>query len=208
MTNQLFSRRLFLESTAGLGATFGLAGMFGAIRPAFGALAKPAAPVTLDIIDVAGNLALTQTAIENYRKAKPDWASKITFSKAPAPELPGKLKAQQDANQVGIDLVLTGTDVLSAGIDQKLWEKLVPDHAADLPDLKSIFLEPAWRMQGLAEVKAFSSPITRRGRSSNMRRNGLKPCRRRPPSCWPGPRPIPNASFTRGRPTPGQDGPS
>ncbi len=151
MTLQSLSRRLFLGTTAGFGVACGLAGKFGAIRPALAALAKPASPVTLNIVDVAGNLALTQAAIENYRKAKPDWVSRIIFSKAPSPELPGKLKAQQDANQVDIDLVLTGTDVLSAGIDQKLWQRLIPDHAADLPDLQSIYLDPAWRMQGLAE---------------------------------------------------------
>jgi putative spermidine/putrescine transport system substrate-binding protein len=34
------------------------------------------------------------------------------------PELPGKIKAQQEAGRVDIDLVLTGTDALSAGLDQ------------------------------------------------------------------------------------------
>jgi putative spermidine/putrescine transport system substrate-binding protein len=153
MSTEKLSRRMFLGAASGLGATWGLTGTFGGIRPSLAALAKPASPVTLNVVDVAGNLALTQTAIENYRKAKPDWVSRITFSKAPSPELPGKIKAQQDANQVDIDLVLTGTDALSAGIDQKLWMGLIPDHAADLPDLKNIFLDPAWRMQGLAEGK-------------------------------------------------------
>ena len=125
--------------------------MFVGSRPAFAALTKPASPVSLNIVDVAGNLALTQTAIENYRKAKPDWVSKISFSKAPSPEMPGKIKAQQDANQVDIDLVLTGLGVLSAGIDQKLWQSVLTEHAADLPDLKSIYIDPAWRMQAMAE---------------------------------------------------------
>lgn len=139
------SRRGFLAASAGT------ARLLAAGRPVFAALQKPASPVTLNVVDVAGNLALTQKAIENYRKAKPDWASRIVFSKAPAPELPGKLKAQQDANRVDIDLVLTGTDVLSAGIDQKLWINLLPDRAGDLPKLSDIYLEPAARMQGLAE---------------------------------------------------------
>ena len=95
-----------------LGATLGLAAAW-----PIGARAQglPSAPVTLNIVDVAGNLALTQKAIETYRKAKPNLVSKITFTKAPAPELPGKIKAQQDAGRVDIDLVLTGTDALSAG---------------------------------------------------------------------------------------------
>ena len=68
--------------------------------------------MTLNIVDVAGNLALTQEAIDAYAKKNPKLVSKVTFTKAPSPELPGKLKAQQDAGRVDIDLVLTGTDVL------------------------------------------------------------------------------------------------
>jgi len=77
--------------------------------------------------------------------------SRITFTKAPAPELPGKIKAQQDANRVDIDMVLTGTDALSAGIDQKLWIPVVEQQAASLPKLSDIFLEGANKMQALAK---------------------------------------------------------
>ena len=110
------SRRKFLSTT---GSVLGAATV-GAPLVATTALAQ-AAPVALNIIDIAGNLALTQKAFEAYRKAKPDKVSKFTFTKAPAPELAGKIKAQQDANRVDIDLVLTGSDGLAAGIDQKLW---------------------------------------------------------------------------------------
>ena len=77
--------------------------------------------------------------------------SSITFGKAPAPELPGKLKAQQDAGRVDIDLVLTGTDALSAGVAQGLWTELLPGHAADLPKLDDIYLPAARNMQTLAQ---------------------------------------------------------
>ena len=97
----------------------------------------------LNVIDVAGQLQLTQGAMEHYAKANPKLVSKITFSQAPAPELPGKLKAQQDAGRVDIDLVLTGTDGLSAGIDQKLWMPLVTDYASALPKLQDIYLPGA-----------------------------------------------------------------
>jgi putative spermidine/putrescine transport system substrate-binding protein len=107
--------------------------------------------VTLSVVDVAGNLALTQTAIENFRKAKPQLVSKFNFTKAPAPELPGKIKAQQGAGRVDIDLVLTGTDALAAGIEQGLWVELLPAHAAALPNLDAIYLPPAAKMQTLAK---------------------------------------------------------
>jgi putative spermidine/putrescine transport system substrate-binding protein len=113
--------------------------------------ALPGSPVALNIIDVAGNLALTQKAMEAYAAAKPDLVSNITFSKATAPELPGKIQAEQAAGRLDIDLVLSGTDALSAGISQDLWIKLLPDHADALPDLDSILLDPAKNMQALAQ---------------------------------------------------------
>ena len=144
MTDLKITRRTFVGGAAGLA---GLA--------AFGARAQgpalPTSPVALSIVDVAGNLALTQKAIENYRRAKPNLVSRITFTKAPAPELPAKIKAQQDANRVDIDMVLTGTDALSAGIDQKLWMPIAQEYAAKLPTLAEIYLEGALKMQGLAQ---------------------------------------------------------
>lgn len=120
------------------------------VSSAFAQAKLPTSPVTLSIVDVAGNLALTQQAIQNYQKAKPELVSNIAFTKAPAPELPGKLKAQQAANRVDIDLVLTGTDALSAGLEMDLWVKLLPDDSGALPKLDDIYLEPAARMQSLA----------------------------------------------------------
>jgi len=144
MSDSIITRRALIGGAAGAA---GLAVFNGR---AFAQPALPKSPVTLSIVDVAGNLALTQKAIENYRRAKPNLVSRITFTKAPAPELPSKLKAQQQANRVDIDLVLTGTDALSAGIDQKLWVELLPAYQATLPKLDDIYLEPAARMQTLA----------------------------------------------------------
>ena len=115
------------------------------------AMPKPKSPLLLTVVDVAGNLALTQKAFENYRKANPELVSRIIFTKAPAPELPGKLRAQQAANRVDIDLVLTGTDALAAGIAQGIWEPLLPAHKAALPDLDAILMPGPHAMQGLAQ---------------------------------------------------------
>jgi putative spermidine/putrescine transport system substrate-binding protein len=127
----------------------GLAGS--AALPAFAQnLPLPTSPVTLNFVDVAGNLALTQKAIEAYRDKNPKLVAKVNFSKAPAPELPGKIKAQQDAGRVDIDGVLTGIDALSAGVDQKLWIPIATDYAAKLPKLDDIYVPGAARMQQLA----------------------------------------------------------
>jgi putative spermidine/putrescine transport system substrate-binding protein len=148
MISMTTTRRGLLGGAAGL-AAFGARGTRAATVPAL-----PSAPVALNVIDVAGQLQLTQRAMEEYAKANPKLVSKISFSQAPAPELPGKLKAQQDAGRVDIDLVLTGTDGLSAGIDQKLWVPIVGDYAAALPNLAEIYLPGALKMQGLAQDQA------------------------------------------------------
>ena len=109
-------------------------------------LAPAQSPVTLNVVDVAGNLALTQDAIENFRAKNPNRVSRITFTKAPSPELPGKIKAQQAAKRVDIDLVLTGTDALAAGIEQGLWTQILPTYAAKFPNLLQNYQEPAAKM--------------------------------------------------------------
>ena len=77
---------------------------------------KPKKAVALNVLDVAGNLQLTQGMIDEFVKKNPDVISRVTYSKSPAPELVGKIKAQQNANRVDIALVLTGVDGLAAGI--------------------------------------------------------------------------------------------
>jgi putative spermidine/putrescine transport system substrate-binding protein len=151
MSSLLISRRRFVGDVAGF-AAIGASGL-AAFSPtgAWAQLTLPKAPVSLNIVDVAGNLALTQKAFEAYRAAKPDLVSKITFTKAPSPELPGKIKAQQDAGRVDIDMVLTGTDALAAGFDQKLWVDLLGEYASALPKLGDILLPPAAKMQDLAK---------------------------------------------------------
>jgi putative spermidine/putrescine transport system substrate-binding protein len=141
MTHDI-TRRTFVGGAAGA-ALLGASG-------ARAQLALPKQAVALNIVDVAGNLALSQKAFEAYRKAKPELVSRFTFTKAPAPELPGKIKAQQDAGRVDIDLVLTGTDALSAGIDQKLWLDVLGQHKAALPKLDDIYNKGAAMMQTLA----------------------------------------------------------
>ncbi|HLY90968.1 MAG TPA: extracellular solute-binding protein [Acetobacteraceae bacterium] len=148
MTTPKVDRRTLLGGMAGL-AALGAGRAFAASAPAL-----PSSPVTLNVVDVAGQLQLTQGAIDAFAKANANLVSKITYSQAPAPELPGKIKAQQAAKSVDIDLVLTGTDALSAGIDQGLWIPVVTDYASVLPKLQDIYQPGAWKMQGLAQNQA------------------------------------------------------
>ena len=75
-------RRTFLGGAAGVAALAAT----GVRARAF----LPKSPVALNVIDVGGALALMQKAFEEYRKAKPELVSRITYVKAPAPELASK----------------------------------------------------------------------------------------------------------------------
>jgi putative spermidine/putrescine transport system substrate-binding protein len=157
MTDSTYpTRRRVVAGAAGLAAL-----------AATGARAQAqAAPVALNIIDVAGNLQLTQAAIERFGKDNPKLISRLNFSRAPSPELPAKLKAQQEANRVDIDLVLTGPGAMSDGIQQGLWVELWKTYASQLPKAEEVYHEQALMMQrnfgqneGVAVVYTPSGPL-------------------------------------------------
>ncbi|OGB95119.1 MAG: hypothetical protein A3H39_08375 [candidate division NC10 bacterium RIFCSPLOWO2_02_FULL_66_22] len=110
-----------------VGALLALAAS-GAWRPA-----SAQQPITLSVIDVAGDLASVQVILDNYKKTFPNKVKDIKIQRAPAPELPAKIKAQQDAGRVDINLILTGQDagsqLAAAGQVIKLfptYDKLFP----------------------------------------------------------------------------------
>ncbi len=115
---------------------------------------KASGPVTINVVDVAGTLQLVQEAIEAFRAAQPGKVDKFTFTKAPAPELPGKLKAMQSAGRMDIDLVLGGTDILAAGIEQGLWTRMFPDHADVFGKAVDSYTDQVREMQKLAQDQA------------------------------------------------------
>lgn len=112
---------------------------------------KPSKPVELNILDVAGNLQLTQGMIDDFVRAHPDYVSKVNATKATAPDMPGKLKAEQNSGTSQTHLVLTGTDGLANVIEQKLVHTLLPDYSAKLPNLEQVYLPAANEMQKLAQ---------------------------------------------------------
>jgi putative spermidine/putrescine transport system substrate-binding protein len=121
---------------------------------AFGGSAM-AAPIAINVIDVAGDLQVSQPALEKFQAEHPDLVSKFVFTQATAPELAGKLKAQQDAGRVDIDFVLTGNDALAAGMEQGLWLEILPKYASMFPDLKDLYIHGAYLMQDMAHGQAF-----------------------------------------------------
>jgi hypothetical protein len=150
----------------------------------------PTSPVTINVVDVAGNLALTQDAMEEYAKKNPKLVAKFNFTKAPAPELPGKLKAMQGAGRSDIDLVLTGTDFLAAGIEQGLLIKILPDHASKFPNLTGNYQPAAAKMQELAADYGIAVAFMPAGPLVEYNPAKVKQRRRRRRSCSRGARPI------------------
>ncbi|WP_330273681.1 extracellular solute-binding protein [Lentzea sp. NBC_00516] len=112
---------------------------------------KPSKPVELNVLDVAGNLQLTQGMIDDFVKAHPDVVSKVNATKATAPDMPGKLKAEQNSGTSQTHLVLTGTDGLASVIEQKLVHTVLPEYSARLPKLEDVYLPSANEMQKLAQ---------------------------------------------------------
>lgn len=126
----------------------------------------PSSPVALNIIDVAGNLQLTQVSLERFARENPKLVSRLNFSRAPSPELPAKIKAQQQANRVDIDLVLTGPGAMSDGIQQGLWVDVWKSHADKLPKAEAAYHAQALMMQrnfgqneGVAVAYSPSGPL-------------------------------------------------
>jgi len=111
----------------------------------------PSKPVTLNILDVAGNLALTKPAIEAFKAKYPQIVSNVTYSTGTAPQLASKIEAQQQGGNVQTHLVLTGTDGLAAGIKLGLWQNVKTYYDQFFPNLMSNYQTAAASMATLAQ---------------------------------------------------------
>jgi putative spermidine/putrescine transport system substrate-binding protein len=110
----------------------------------------PSEPVTLNILDVAGNQKLTGPMVDAFVEDHPDIISSVSWESAGSPDLVGTIKPQVDSGDLSVDLVMTGNDGLSAGIEQDLWIPLVDDFGDRLTNMDG-YLEPAAAMQELAD---------------------------------------------------------
>ncbi|MDB5563201.1 MAG: extracellular solute-binding protein [Hyphomicrobiales bacterium] len=153
------TRRTVLLGTLAAGATIALGSKMAAAQ----SFPKPSQPLTISVIDVAGDLQLSQPALEKFAQAHPELVSRFVYTQATAPELAGKLQAQQAANRVDIDLVLTGNDALAAGMEQGLWTEILPKYASMFPDLEKLYLPGAYQMQKMANGQGFVDDWTPSG---------------------------------------------
>ncbi len=124
-------------------------------------LALPSSPVTLNLVDVAGDMQVAQPMIEDYIKAHPDRVKKVNFDTGDATQIVSKLKAQQSAGKTQIDILLTGNDALGLGIEEGVFTKLWPTYEAQLADSVSTYQEGAKKLfddtNGFATVNDFGN---------------------------------------------------
>jgi putative spermidine/putrescine transport system substrate-binding protein len=118
-------------------------------------------PITISVIDVAGDLSSVRDIIENYKKANPQKVKDVTYQRAPAPELPAKIKAQQDAGRVDINLILTGQDAGSVLVQNGQLVKLFPQYDKLLP--KDELTEAAKVLQEEGEGHLLPSVVSNGG---------------------------------------------
>jgi putative spermidine/putrescine transport system substrate-binding protein len=146
VTSSNLSRRTVVSAAAGVAGMAALGGHAFAQQ-----LKLPTSPVEISVIDGAGGLALAQPIFDNYRKQKPHLVSKIAFTKGAQPEIAPKLKAQQAANRVDIDLCLLGSTAVMMGMADGVYLPLLPTYANMLPKLDDILIDSARKMQALVQ---------------------------------------------------------
>jgi putative spermidine/putrescine transport system substrate-binding protein len=105
-----------------------LAGLFLAVTPV-----HAQQPVTISVIDVAGDLSSVQVILDNYKKAFPNKVKEIKTQRAPEPELPAKIKAQQDAGRLDVNLIMTGQSAASQLVAAGQLVKLLPTYEKMFP---------------------------------------------------------------------------
>ena len=112
-------------------------------------------PVTISVIDVAGDLSSVQVILDNYKKAFPNKVKEIKTQRAPEPELPAKIKAQQDAGRLDINLIMTGQSAASQLVFAGQLVKLFPTYDKMFP--KDELTEAGRALQDEVEGRPWSA---------------------------------------------------
>ena len=111
---------------------------------------EPSAPIALTLLDGAGNVTVNRAIYDGFAAAHPELVSSIDYQSAPAPDVAGKIRAQQLAGTVDISVVVGGTDVMGAAQTEDLMLPLLPDHTSSLPDLAQIQDQSGADLQDMA----------------------------------------------------------
>ena len=122
----------------------------------------PSKPITLTVLDVAGDLSLTKQMFQSFAHQHPQMVSQIQYESGTPTDVAGKIAAQQSSGSVSIDLILTGDDGLAAMQKTNELVKLLPNYASAFPGLQQKMEPSAWKFQqaagGYGMVATFYGP--------------------------------------------------
>ena len=111
----------------------------------------PSHPIVLQVVDAGGYTAQLKPMLDAYQKAHPDKVSKIVYPpRIQAPQLPGKLKAEEDSGNIQDTLVISGYDGVASVTQQGLVDQLTPAHSDKFPNLDDNYLTSAKAYKDLA----------------------------------------------------------
>jgi putative spermidine/putrescine transport system substrate-binding protein len=121
-------------------------------------------PIVLQVVDAGGYTDQVKPMLLAYQKAHPDKVSKIVYPpRIQAPQLPGKLKAEEDAGNVQDTLIISGYDGVASTTQQGLVEQLTPAHSDKFPNLDENYLPSAKAYKDLANGYALVFATTPSG---------------------------------------------
>jgi len=121
-------------------------------------------PIVLQVVDAGGYSAQLKPMLQAYQKAHPDKVSKVVYPpRIQAPQLPGKLKAEEDAGNIQDTLVISGYDGVASSTQQGLVDQLIPAQSAKFPNLDDNYLPAAKAYNDLANGYALVFAYTPSG---------------------------------------------
>lgn len=122
-------------------------------------------PIDLQVLDAGGYLsAFAQSMIQTFVNSHHNLVKSVEFlPRIQAPDLPGKLQAEQAAKRVTTSLILSGFDGVSSSIKDGLVEPLTPAHQDAFPNLDANYLPAAKNFNDLASGQALVFAYTPSG---------------------------------------------
>ncbi len=120
--------------------------------------------IVLQVVDAGGFSAQVKPMLQAYQKAHPDQISKIVYPpRVQAPQLPGKLKAEEASGNIQDTLIISGYDGVASSVQQGLVEQLTPTHADKFSNLNDNYLPAAKAYNDLAHGSALVFSYTPSG---------------------------------------------
>lgn len=121
-------------------------------------------PVTLNVSDAGGVLGFTRPLFEECQQRNSDVIEGLNFTEAVSTEAVSQIRSQQAADQVNVDLVLSGIDVVGAGAIQDIWVPMLPQFEEELSQTASYspVAEDALKVvdgQGAVLATEFTGPL-------------------------------------------------